>query len=80
MSREFSRITLELTDVRVERLQDISEDDAKAEGMDPSPQRFGWDGWEYRTAFARLWEDLNGRRYAWGSNPFVWVLSFRRVA
>lgn len=71
MPRWASRITLEITDVRVERLQDISEDDAMAEGIPfegdcPSP----------RDNFSALWESINGPG-AWDQNPWVWVIEFR---
>jgi hypothetical protein len=80
MPRWASRITLEITGVRVERLHQISEEDALAEGV----HRFDWqdDNGECpattREAFARLWESINGAG-GWAVNPFVWVVSFRRV-
>ena len=79
MPRWASRITLEITRVRVERLQDLNPDDAKAEGID--------DGYLVRTklpsdarcyAFRLLWDDLHGDG-AWDENPWVWVVEFRRV-
>ncbi len=85
MPRWASRITLRITDIRVERLQDISEDDAKAEGVSPS-----WldeddnDTVRYRQpptwrrGFARLWYEINGPG-AWEANPWVWVVALERV-
>lgn len=66
-----SRITLEITEIRAQRIQDITDDDCIAEGMKwCRPKR------EYQ----RLWESLNAERgYSWASNPWVWVLGFRRV-
>lgn len=79
MPRWASRITLEITDVRVERLQDISEADAKAEGVSmpdgtPAPPDF----WSYQQEFRHLWEQINGPG-SWDANPFVWVVTFRRI-
>jgi hypothetical protein len=79
MHRCASRITLEITDVRVERLQEISEADAIAEGFaaDPIP---GTPDWTARRAFRNLWETLNAPRgFGWDVNPWVWVVSFKRV-
>jgi hypothetical protein len=74
MPRWASRITLELTGVRVERVQDISESDAEAEGVGDAPIH------GRRDLFATLWNRLNASRgYSWESNPWVWVLTFRRV-
>ena len=73
MPRWASRITLEITEVRVERLQDISEDDARAEGVEYE------DCWTtYRQAFEGLWCKINGSG-SWDANPWVWVIEFRRV-
>lgn len=89
LPRWASRITLEITDVRVERLNDISEDDGKAEGVSSSiaPARingklgsvhcFGPDA--HRKAFGLLWDAINGKRAPWASNPWVWVIEFRRL-
>ena len=86
MPRWASRITLEVTGVRVERLQDISEEDALAEGI--RQQICGWfsvpgidgAGTTARAAFALLWNSLNAARgYGWDTNPWVWVIQFRRI-
>jgi hypothetical protein len=96
MPRWASRLTLEVTGVRVERLQDISEEDARAEGVEPytpphgnvSPdQRVPGPGFNrarlgdqpHRLPFADLWDSINGKRAPWSSNPWVWVVEFRRV-
>ena len=80
MARWASRITLEVTNVRVERLQDISEDDAITEGVKPSICGQDEHGhlYRHRTGFVRLWNDLNAKRgHGWDTNPWVWVIEFR---
>lgn len=87
MPRWASRITLEVTEVRAQRLQDITEEDAKAEGADVwpydpmQPMTTGELGGEhpYRGGFAVLWDAINDHRATWNSNPWVWVYAFRRV-
>jgi hypothetical protein len=93
MFRRDSRILLEITDVRVERLQGISDEQALAEGIIPHV-RGGWhwhphdpanvDDWHqfgFKTpvwAFHDLWAGINGQEN-WDVNPWVWAVSFRRV-
>ncbi len=82
MPRWASRITLELTGVRVERLQEISESDAKAEGCEPAIAGQDADGpiKTYRTGYVYLWNAINeDRGFGWLTNPWVWVLEFKRV-
>ena len=76
MPRHASRITLEVTGVRVERLQDISEADAIAEGVRNSLHLPG--GRFARENFEHLWWTVNGDG-SWESNPWVWVIEFKRV-
>lgn len=84
MLRAASRITLDIKAVRVERLQDISEEDAKAEGAPgyeeglDAPPPDGDHEWSYRASFQRLWEQINGPG-AWAKNPWVWVVEFERA-
>lgn len=84
MPRWASRILLEITDVRVERLRDISEDDAIAEGCGKLPPFMDEGGshtateMRYRSGFRDTWESINGPD-SWNINPFVWVISFRRI-
>jgi len=71
MFRDFSRITLEITDIRVERVQEITEEDIRAEGFYPHP------GWPEQM-FDLYWDKLNAKRgYSFESNPWVWVISFK---
>lgn len=77
-----SRITLAVTSVRVERLQDISEEDARAEGMEGNHAIGDERGFVatmqnvYRRTFARGWDGINGKRGSWDDNPWVWVVGF----
>lgn len=75
MPRAASRLLLEITDVRVQRLQDISEADAQAEGI-TNAECLECDGW--RNAYSRLWELINGAG-SWDANPWVWALTFKRL-
>ena len=79
MPRWASRLTLEITGVRVERVQHIIEWDAKAEGVGTDTSEFA--GYTpHKSAFAHLWQQLNGPRgYGWDQNPWVWVVEFRRA-
>lgn len=77
MPRWASRLTLEVEAVRVERLNEISDADVDAEGLPPEPWyrvNGGPRKW-YRT----LWTEINDERAQWTSNPFVWVVTFKRV-
>jgi len=91
MPRWASRITLEITGVRVEKLQDITEENAKAEGADcliwngihgTSVDLIDWPlkevGNPHRNGFAVLWESIYGHG-SWNANPWVWVVDFKRV-
>lgn len=84
MPRWASRLTLEVTGIRVERVQDISEADAKAEGCrvaDPVTGRevlFDDSMGSYRLHFRMLWDETNGKG-AWERNDWVWALDFRRL-
>lgn len=74
MRRFACRLFLEVTAVRVERLQDISPQDAWAEAIPHDD----WETGGAVTEFARLWDSINAKRgYGWESNPWVWVVEFR---
>ena len=75
-----SRILLEITDIRVERLQDISEQQALAEGVMSAERDIDPDGNGYSPLelFGGLWVKLNGMD-SWSANPWVWVIEFKRI-
>jgi len=87
MPREAARIFLLVKDVRVERLQDITEEDARAEGvlwerarkinqLETSDSIYD----NAKALFMRLWDSINAKRgYGWDTNPWVWVISFERI-
>lgn len=97
MPRCASRITLEIVRVRVERLQDITGEDAKAEGIEgrfhpDQSDLWTWrdytsklDRFHYGTAvtpqstFRGLWDSINADTHPWESNPWVWVIQFKRI-
>lgn len=83
MPRDASRITLEITGIRVERLQEISEADAIAEGIESVSG--GWKCYDLGGTYAdpvhsfdSLWSSINGPD-SWAVNPWVWVIEFRRI-
>ncbi len=76
MPRWASRITLETTGIRAERVQDISEEDIIAEGIKDS----GLGVVDLLLSYAVLWDSINAKRgYSWESNPWVWVIEFKIV-
>lgn len=88
MPRWASRIDLEITGIRVERLQDISEEDAISEGI-TGPHDVGYQAYRVPddskprysnaiSAYESLWESINGHG-SWDANPWVWVIEFRRL-
>lgn len=88
MPRWASRITLEITGVRVERVQDVSETDAWAEGISiakeqtwrPLGSKEPYQPYPPQMAFGALWDEINAKRgYSWESNPWVWVVEFKKL-
>jgi hypothetical protein len=77
MPREAARLFLTVRDVRVERLQDITEDDALKEGCLPG-FFYGAVVISAKGKFHALWDSINGKKHPWESNPYVWVISFER--
>lgn len=86
MPRLASRILLEVTEVRVQRLQDISEDDARAEGAELAEHEGTWakrgipPPESHVRGFMNIWHSINGKSYPWASNPWVWAITFKRIA
>lgn len=79
MRREFSRITLEIESVRVERLQDISDYDSYREGAESMAGTItGPYCMSFNEGFRDLWQSINGPG-SWDLNPWVWVISFKRI-
>jgi len=90
MPREASRITLEIINIRVERLHDISEEDAKAEGVEKT--EFGYKNYDNSypvsdfiggetdalRSFQSLWRTIYGKE-SWENNPWVWVIEFKQI-
>ncbi len=85
MKKEDARIWLEITGVRVEHLQQITEADAKAEGVQPwpcdHPRRscadIGCNGPDYLAGFRHIWESTGGD---WNADPWVWVIDFKTIS
>ncbi len=91
MPRWASRITLEITDVRVERLQDITAEYVTAEGVGTLGESMWGERWwvgapqaavnDAKVDFSILWDSINAKRgHSWASNPWVWVVQFQQVA
>lgn len=93
MPKEAARIFLKITNVRCERLQDISDNDAIGEGIDffnhgygGSPvgiwyknYKFGTNNCSPNYSFQTLWDSINAKKQPWRSNPWVWVYDFERI-
>lgn len=78
MPRRASRIQLEVTNVRVERLQDITNADVYAEGIRSSLREYDACV-DAADKFVDLWDSINADEHPWESNPWVWCISFRRI-
>ena len=92
MPKEACRIKLRVTDIRVEQLQDISYEDAIAEGIESDCQFYRSNAYlhQYKDyergdfdcdsigSYMTLWESINGKG-SWDKNPFVWVITFERI-
>lgn len=84
MRRDVCRLMLEVTDVRVERLNNISDEDCLAEGVTPdalmrTQEQIYGAGWDTpKRAYQDIWESINGGA-SWTANPWVWVVSFVKI-
>lgn len=80
MPRWASRVTLDILDLRVERLQEISEEDAECEGMDSHCPEDKMTWATPREQFIKFWDSLYVKKgFGWNENPWVWVIEFRRL-
>jgi hypothetical protein len=80
MPRWASRITLEVVNVRVERIKQISLEDIEAEGTPEGLAQSQWnDGYARHQDFRVLWDSINGKKYPWASSPWVWVVEFKKI-
>lgn len=89
MPREAARLYLQVKNIRVERLQELAEEDARAEGVNERETRLITNCTVravspyvcYSNAFANLWDKINAKRgYGWETNPWPWVIEFQRVS
>lgn len=88
MSKRYARTWCEITDVRVQRLQDISEEDAKDEGSEYLLECGCDDSFHerddfprsYRLGYQKLWDSINRSKHPWSSNPFVWAITYKLLA
>ncbi len=82
MPKEAARLWLQIETVRIERLQDISQDDAFEEGVDwlKCPIRMDLPGsfYDYKAGYKDLWGSINGAD-SWNENPYVWVVTFKKI-
>lgn len=80
MPKEAARIWMEVKGRRLERVREITEEDAKAEGVTPHPLPGRGFNNGHRNTFERLWDSLNAKRgYGWETNPWAWVMEFKRI-
>jgi hypothetical protein len=77
MPKIASRILLEITGLRIERMNDITCNDAFAEGTPDI--RTPENGYDMRDCFRILWDSINGKKHSWKENPLVYVIEFKRI-
>lgn len=74
-----ARSICEVTGVRVEQVQDITEEDAIAEGAEPENAQVNCEGGAYKNGFVNIWNEIHGED-SWDNNPWVWVYEFKKEA
>jgi hypothetical protein len=89
MPRWASRINLDMTGIRVARVQDISSQDVEKEGIDvvsklplfinPEADMERMVNFVAHDLFSKLWDSINGKKYPWDSNPYVWCIEFKKI-
>lgn len=78
MPKEACRLFLKVKSISIERLQDISEEDARSEGAGPATLHNQTGNYTHKYGFQRLWYEINGHE-SWNANPWVWVIEFESV-
>lgn len=79
MPKHLSRITLEIVDLRIEKLTECSEIDAELEGVEIKEGADNSNHSTYKASYKEIWESINGVG-SWADDPLVWVLDFERVS
>jgi hypothetical protein len=93
MPRWASRLNLRVTSIRAQRLQNISREDVRAEGIPetygecdgyverhfPKTEPHEWDNMRFGQQWQMCWDSINGKRAPWSSNPWVWAITFERL-
>lgn len=79
MPRWASRLNIEIVEIRAQRVQEITEEDARAAGAPAIPRLDGSDPRFHRQSFAALWDATAPAGQQWADNPWVWAVGFRRV-
>jgi len=75
MPKRYARLFLRVTNVRCERLHEMTLEDLLAEGAEATSNGLAFGG----LCFGEFWDRINGKKHPWESNPFVWVYEFERV-
>lgn len=80
MPRKIARLFLKITNIRIERVQDISAEDCINEGISLKSKKYIYADLKARALFHELWDSINKKRsYGWDKNPYVWVYDFEVI-